>query len=100
MKSTNSGRQGFSSLESLSSRLRRMEALLSTTQDICGQFPEVRVTEAGYDCYDWVEFNLGSPPQRIEKLLELGWQPVNLTKAGNPKVDEDELLAYAEDRAT
>jgi DNA polymerase-1 len=62
----------------------------------CGQFPEVRVTEAGYDCYDWVEFNLGSPPQRIEKLLELGWQPVNKTKTGNPKVDEDELLTFAE----
>jgi DNA polymerase-1 len=62
----------------------------------CGQYPKVEITPDGYDCYDWVEFNLGSPPQRIAKLLELGWEPVNLTKAGNPKVDEDELLSYAE----
>lgn len=50
----------------------------------------------GYVCYDYVSFNLGSPAQRIEKLLELGWEPVNRTKKGNPKVDEDELLAFAE----
>lgn len=61
-----------------------------------GQFPKVELTPEGYRVYDWVEFNLGSPQQRVTKLLELGWQPVNLTKAGNPKVDEDELLAYAE----
>jgi DNA polymerase I len=68
----------------------------------CGQFPEVRLTPEGYDCYDWVEFNLGSPPQRIEKLLELGWEPTNWNiskktkEKTSPKVDEDELLAYAD----
>lgn len=60
------------------------------------QYPKVELVGDGYDAYDWVEFNLGSPVQRIEKLLELGWQPVNRTKKGNPKVDEDELLAFAE----
>lgn len=61
------------------------------------QYPELRLREdGGYDAYDWVSFNLGSPAQRLEKLLELGFDPVNLTKAGNPKVDEDELLAFAE----
>jgi hypothetical protein len=60
-------------------------------------FLKVELTPEGYDCYDWVEFNLGSPQQRVDKLLELGWEPVNYNnKAGNPKVDEDELLAYAE----
>ena len=61
------------------------------------QYPELRDNPDGsYTAYDDVCFNLGSPPQRIEKLLELGWKPVNKTKAGNPKVDEDELLAFAE----
>lgn len=62
-----------------------------------GQYPKVETTTSnGYRVYDWVSFNLGSPSQRIEKLLELGWKPVNKTKKGNPKVDEDELLAFAE----
>ena len=61
------------------------------------QYPELRDNPDGsYTAYDDVCFNLGSPPQRIEKLLELGWKPVNKTKAGNPKIDEDELLAFAE----
>lgn len=61
------------------------------------RFPSVRGHPDGsYDCLDWVSFNLGSPPQRIEKLRGLGWEPTNFTKKGNPKIDEDELLAFSE----
>lgn len=60
------------------------------------QYPKVELVGDGYRVFDYVEFNLGSPPQRIAKLLELGWEPVNKTKKGNPKVDEDELLSFAE----
>jgi DNA polymerase-1 len=52
----------------------------------------------GYRVYDWVEFNLGSPPQRTEKLLALGWKPREFTPitdkggGGNPKAtDHGEL---------
>lgn len=67
------------------------------------QFP--KVVEYGEGCgladaYDYVAFNLGSPQQRVEKLLELGWKPVNKTKAGAPKVDEDALLDFAESSGT
>jgi DNA polymerase-1 len=62
-----------------------------------GKYPELREHPDGsYSAYDWVEFNLGSPVQRVEKLLELGWTPTQLTKAGNPKVDEDALLEFAD----
>jgi DNA polymerase-1 len=68
-----------------------------------GQYPKVELYgENEYRCWDWIEFNLGSPPQRIEKLLELGWQPTNWNvnkktkEKTSPKVDEDELLAFAE----
>lgn len=62
------------------------------------QYPRIRILDDGrYEVSDWVSFNLGSPLQRIEKLISLGWKPVNLTKKGNPKVDEDELLAFAEE---
>jgi hypothetical protein len=61
------------------------------------QYPRVElVGDAEYVAWDFVEFNLGSPSQRVAKLLELGWEPTKLTKAGNPQVDEDALLEYAE----
>jgi DNA polymerase-1 len=61
------------------------------------QYPRTEVLADGsYRCFDYVAFNLGSPQQRIEKLLKLGWTPTALTPAGNPKVDEDALLDFAE----
>jgi len=38
-----------------------------------------------YKCFDYVQFDIGSPPQRVEKLLELGWKPREFTPTGNPK---------------
>ena len=59
------------------------------------RFPELKINPDGsYGAYDWVEFNLGSANQRVEKLLELGWTPVEKTKSGNSwKVtDKGELV--------
>jgi len=68
-----------------------------------GQFPKLEIRPDGsYAAYDYVEFNLGSPDQRIAKLLELGWEPTQFTKktkkggGGNPRVDEDSLIAFAD----
>lgn len=41
------------------------------------------------------EFNIGSPLQRVERLLSLGWEPKSFTPTGNPKVDEDALVEFA-----
>jgi DNA polymerase I len=56
-----------------------------------------------YTTFKWQEFNIGSPIQRVERLLALGWEPENFTKIktekfpmGFPKVDEESLLAFAE----
>lgn len=44
-----------------------------------------------YEAYEFVEFNLGSPTQRIDKLVSLGWEPREFTPktkkggGGNPK---------------
>lgn len=65
------------------------------------QYPRVeRCDNGGYRVYDFVAFNLGSPSQRVDKLLELGWEPAAHTKSGNPKVDEDALLDFAESSDT
>lgn len=38
-----------------------------------------------YLAFEDVEFNIGSPTQRINKLVELGWEPQEFTEKGNPK---------------
>lgn len=48
-----------------------------------------------YSTYRYTEFNIGSPKQRLERLLGLGFEPTEKTKKGNPKVDEDTLVAFA-----
>jgi DNA polymerase-1 len=61
------------------------------------QYPRLELREdGGYRAYDYVPFNLGSPQQRIAKLLELGWTPTRRTPKGNPQVDEEELLEFSE----
>lgn len=49
-----------------------------------------------YTVWDYKEFNIGSPKQRVERLLGLGWEPKSFTPTGQPKVDEDSLVAFAE----
>lgn len=62
------------------------------------QYPELReLPDGGYEALDWVAFNLGSPPQRVAKLLAAGWTPISFTKAGNPKVNEESLTKFSED---
>lgn len=71
------------------------------------QYPELReIDGGGYEALDWIKFDLGSPSQRVEKLLSLGWKPVKFTKktekggGGNPKVDEDSLIDFANESNT
>ena len=61
------------------------------------QYPKLTMHPDGtYEVFDWKEFNIGSPPQRLEKLLSVGFVPSKLTKGGNPSVDEDTLVDFAE----
>lgn len=52
------------------------------------QFVKLEIKQDGsYDAYDHVFFSIGSPQQRVAKLLELGWIPLEFTKPSktNPK---------------
>lgn len=63
---------------------------------------ELRESDGEFDVYGWEEFNLASPKQRVERFLSAGWKPVEFTPPsklhpnGQPKVDEDSILAFAE----
>lgn len=56
-------------------------------------YPEVKLNSSTgeYECFDYREFNLASPPQRVAKLLSLGWEPEEFTPktpkggGGNPQ---------------
>lgn len=51
------------------------------------QYQSLRVnSDNTYDAFDYIEFNIGSPQQRVEKLLALGWKnlPDEVTKTGQP----------------
>lgn len=61
------------------------------------QFPKLVLDEqlGTYEVFDWQEFNIGSPKQRLDKLLSIGFKPTKKTKNGNPSVDEDALVEFA-----
>jgi DNA polymerase I len=54
-----------------------------------GQYESISIRpDAGeYDAYSFIAFNIGSPSQRTDKLLELGWRPraSERTPTGQPK---------------
>src|SRR6185312_3095927 len=66
--------------------------LSSIYQRDCNRYSIEDGPEDGiYRAFEDVEFNIGSPKQRIDRLLELGWQPREFTPVtdkgggGNPK---------------
>lgn len=62
------------------------------------RYERVQFNRSGtqYRVFERRPFNIGSPTQRVERLLELGWKPTQFTPKGNPKVDEESLLAFSE----
>lgn len=63
-----------------------------------GRYDQLRDNGDGtYTTMDWEPFNIGSSQQRLERLLDLGYEPTAKTPKGNPKIDEDSLVAYAKE---
>lgn len=52
---------------------------------------------ASFSLFEWEDFNLDSPLQRVKRLLDCGWKPTKFTKPskthpnGQPSFDEDDL---------
>lgn len=61
------------------------------------KYPELKQYDNDtYEVFDYQDFNIGSPAQRLSRLLELGFVPKKFTKNKNPSVDEESLLDFAE----
>lgn len=86
-------------------RLRRDGQPYSSYFKHLEKYPEVKLNaqKTEYTVYDWEEFNIGSPKQRVQRLLEFGWQPTKFTKPsathpkGQPQADEDSIVRFAEE---
>ncbi len=52
-------------------------------------------SDGTYEVFSYEDFNIGSPVQRLARLEGLGYRPVKLTKGGNPSVDEESLVEFA-----
>lgn len=42
-------------------------------------YPKTKFVDGMLECYDYIPFNPGSPKDRVDKLWESGWQPVEKT---------------------
>ena len=66
-------------------------------KDVARYDVEVSDDKESYKCFEYVPFNLGSPKQRVERLLQMGWKPEKFTKKGFPQVDEEALIRFSEE---
>lgn len=61
-------------------RKKKDGSLYSNVQDAIDKYPSTFVDADGMlVCLDYEEFNPGSPKQRIDKLWDAGWKPVDKT---------------------
>ena len=61
-------------------RLKADGSLYSSVTKALEKYPETKLQGDELLCFDWQEFNAGSTKQRIERLWEAGWNPVDKTK--------------------
>jgi len=61
-------------------RVKQDGSLYSTVVDAKKKYPVTHVDGENLICKDWVPFDPASPRQRIDRLWEAGWTPVDKTK--------------------
>jgi DNA polymerase-1 len=62
------------------------------------KYPKITFNNDGtYTCFEHEAFNVGSAPQRLERLLQAGFKPVKKTKSGGWATGEDVVLDFFEE---
>lgn len=61
-------------------RVNKQGIPYAVVENAIAKYPKTEVVNGELLCYDWKEFNPGSPQQRIERLWEAGWKPFDKTK--------------------
>jgi len=60
-------------------RVKEDGNLFKNVEDAITKHPETKIVGDMLQCYDYVEFNPGSTKQRVERLWDAGWNPVDKT---------------------
>lgn len=62
------------------------------------KYPKITHNDDGtYTCFEYEAFNVGSPAQRLERLLEAGFKPTKKTKSGGWATGEEVVLEFFEE---
>lgn len=85
-------------------RVRQDKTPFASYKKHVERYPRITFSSSGkmYRTWDYKSFNIGSPAQRVDRLLRLGWVPTDFTPrtpkggGGSPKVTEDNLIDFAE----
>lgn len=81
-------------VKTITERRKADGSLYKSIEQALERYGSVVRRGAELDCYAFKEFNIGSPQQRVQKLLSLGWEPEKYTKGGFPQADEESLIRY------
>jgi DNA polymerase-1 len=57
------------------------------------EFPDHEIVNDSLICYHYVDFKPGSPKQRVERLNEAGWKPIEKTKTHSTLIREMNLAS-------
>lgn len=62
------------------------------------KYPKIAHNDDGtYTCFEFEAFNVGSPAQRLERLIEAGFKPTKKTKSGGWATGEEVVLEFFEE---
>lgn len=61
-------------------RVNKQGVPYAVVTNAINKYPKTEVVGEELICYDWKEFNPGSPQQRIDRLWDAGWKPFDKTK--------------------
>lgn len=84
-------------IKTLKYRLLKNGEEPQSVRENCARYPDSIVSGDLLLVREYTSFNLGSPLQRRERLLSIGYKAVNKTKSGLPAVDEDGILTFLEE---
>lgn len=66
-------------IKTIKYRVKENGDLFKNVQDALNSYPETKIVDDMLECYDYVGFNPGSTKQRVERLWDAGWNPVDKT---------------------
>lgn len=83
-------------IKTIKYRVKEDGNLFKNVETALNSYPETKIVDDTLECYDYVEFNPGSTKQRVERLWDAGWNPVDKTVGHREAIrkEQTEKLDY------